>query len=96
MANPIPGLTVQISATQEFQFFDFETKEIKKISSFTEITNYDHELNENEKKRKIFLLRKEYLAAFIEDFRKSMRYDRTSQYINNKNKKASNPNISKM
>lgn len=95
MTTPIPGLTVQVSANQELQFFDFEKKQIKKVSAFSEITNYNYEISENEKKRKILLLKKEFLPAFIENFRKSMRYDKSSQYINNKNKKGSNPNINK-
>jgi hypothetical protein len=94
MSTPIPGLTIQISTTQELIFFDIDTREVKKISSIKEVSNYEYEVAENEKKRKILLLRKEYLPAFIEDFRKAMRYDKNSQYINNKNKRTSNPNIS--
>lgn len=93
MSTPIPGLTIQISTTQELNFFDIDTREVKKISSLKAISNYEYEINKNEKKRKIFLLRKEYLPAFIEDFRKAMRYDKNSQYISNRNKRASNPNI---
>tara|TARA_X000000368_G_scaffold362997_1_gene307924 strand:+ start:62 stop:799 length:738 start_codon:yes stop_codon:yes gene_type:complete len=48
------------------------------------VTNFDYEIIENEKKRKIDLLRPEYVQQFLLDFREIMRYDRNSQYISDK------------
>jgi hypothetical protein len=46
------------------------------------VTNWEHEVRENNKKSSIFLLRKEYLQQFLSDMREIMLYDRSSQYVN--------------
>jgi len=48
------------------------------------VSNYIHEVNLNEKKRKIKVLKEAYLQMFLNDFRRVMRYDRNTQYINPK------------
>lgn len=93
MANPISGLTVEISVSQQQDYYDLTTETIKTISSLKEITNYEYEVKQNEDKRKILVLKKEYLSAFKENFRTAMRYDKSSQYVDNNLKRASNPNI---
>lgn len=60
------------------------------------ISNYEYEVAENEKKRTIYVLKPTYLQQVINDTRKAMTYDKSSQFINNKtirteNTKASNP-----
>lgn len=93
MSDPIPGLTIQINAVQQQEYFDYDERTVRQISSLKEITNYEYEEKENENKRKILILKKEYLPLFLDNFKKAMRYDKSSQYIDNKNKKANNPNI---
>lgn len=51
------------------------------------ITVFEHESSENEKKREIFLLKPQYLDAFLSDFRKTNLYGKSSDYINNRLKK---------
>mgnify|MGYP001282989148 CR=1 FL=1 len=45
------------------------------------VTNYEYEINENEKLRKIDTLRKEYLQVFLNDLRDVVSYDKNSRYI---------------
>tara|TARA_B100000427_G_scaffold231132_1_gene194242 strand:+ start:1483 stop:2154 length:672 start_codon:yes stop_codon:yes gene_type:complete len=51
------------------------------------VTNYEHEVKENEKKREIYILRKAYFRRFIEEFKKGNLYSRSSDFINKKLKK---------
>mgnify|MGYP001161496625 CR=1 FL=1 len=45
------------------------------------ISNWQYETNINDEKRSIRILKVSYLAQFLDDFRRIMRYDRNSQYI---------------
>ena len=47
----------------------------------TAVTNLQHEYMENEKKRKIDVLKSSYLQLFINDLRDIVRYDKNSSYI---------------
>lgn len=60
------------------------------------ISNYEYEVEKNNKKRGIYVLKKIYLQQFISDMRKAMTYDKSSQYVNpnlirTENTRASNP-----
>ena len=60
------------------------------------VSNYEYEVIENEKKRTIYVLRPAYLQQVINDTRKAMIYDKSSQFVNSRlikteNTKASNP-----
>lgn len=60
------------------------------------ISNYEYEVLKNNKKRTIYVLKPIYLQQVINDTRKAMTYDKSSQYVDNKlirteNTKASNP-----
>lgn len=46
------------------------------------ISNYEYEVNLNDKKRNIYLLKPQYLQQFLNDFRDIMKYEKSSQYIN--------------
>ena len=63
------------------------------ISPVKSVSNYESEINENEKKRKIRILKPQYLSVVITDMRNIMRYDRSSQYVNQNTKKTYNPNL---
>jgi hypothetical protein len=45
------------------------------------ISNYEYEVLKNNKKRSIYILKKEYLQQYLNDMRKIMYYDRSSQYV---------------
>ena len=48
------------------------------------VTNYEREVDINESKRNLTLLRPSYLQLFLTDMRRIMTYSRSSQYVNNK------------
>ena len=52
------------------------------------VTNYEYELKLNDEKRKIYILRPEYVQPFIEQFDAGMEYARSSSYIDRTTKKA--------
>ena len=55
------------------------------------ISYYDYEVKLNEKKRRIKVLRPEYLSVFISDMRSIMKYSRSSQYLSQNVKETHNP-----
>ncbi len=57
------------------------------------ISNYEYETRANEKKRRIDLLKPEYLPQFLKDMRKIMNYTKSSQYITTRLIRTSNSRI---
>ena len=55
------------------------------------VSYYDYEVKMNEDKRRIKVLRPEYLSVFISDMRSIMKYSRSSQYLNQRTKQTYNP-----
>jgi len=89
--TPIDGVKIKIStqtqtisATEENKLFTLSTKEV---------SNYEYEVLENEKKRKILILKPEYLAVFISDMKNIMKYAESSQYVDQNTKRGYNPKI---
>ena len=52
------------------------------INSVAYVTNYDYEVINNDKKRSIYILKREYLQQFLNDMRNEMIYSPSSQYVN--------------
>ena len=48
------------------------------------ISNYEYETLKNEEKRSIYLLRPDYLQQYLNDMRKIMYYEKSSQYVDKK------------
>ena len=46
------------------------------------VTNFEYEIEENEKNREIDVLQRGYLTTFVNDLRDIVRYDRHSRFIN--------------
>ncbi len=46
------------------------------------VSNYQYESEKNDNKRRIKILKKSYLAAFVTDMRNMMRYTKSSDYLN--------------
>jgi hypothetical protein len=46
------------------------------------VSNFEHEIQENEKNREIDVLQRGYLTTFVNDLRDIVRYDRHSRFIN--------------
>lgn len=57
------------------------------------ISNFVYETIENEKKRKIFLLKSEYLGQYLREIRTIMNYSESSQFINEKLIKTDNTRL---
>ena len=57
------------------------------------VTFYDYENSRNDKKRNINVLKEEFLGLFLKDFKRIMKYDKSSQYINRTLKRTENPRI---
>ena len=51
------------------------------------ITNYEHEVEENEKKREIYILKRSYFRRFVSEFKKNNLYSKSSDFINKRLKK---------
>ena len=83
------GLTVD----QEFynsQFKYFNGTQAVNVNGNTvskAVTNYEYEIAEKEKKREIYILRREYLKRFVNEFKKKNIYRDSSDFINKRLKK---------
>ena len=88
---PING--VKIKVTRNVEAISITNTNTSKITttSIKEVSNYEYEVLENEKKRKILILKPEYLAVFIGDMKNIMKYAESSQYINQNTKRGYNP-----
>jgi len=64
------------------------------ITPVASITNYDYEVKINEEKRKIRVLKPQFLGAFLTEHRQLMKYKQSSNYITKKLKGTDNPRIS--
>ena len=59
----------------------------------TSVSNYEYEIEQNDKKRTIYFLRANYLQVIMEDMRTIMTYTDSSQYIDKRTKKGDNLRI---
>ena len=57
---------------------------IQTLNPVVGISNYEYETRKNEEKRSIYLLKTEYLQQYLNDMRRIMYYDRSSQFIDKK------------
>ena len=64
------------------------------ITPVAAITNYDYETKLNEKKRKIQILKPQFLSVFITDHQNIMKYNDSSDYVSNTLKGTYNPRTS--
>ena len=83
------GLTVDADFTYSYS----EDGSIENINSVTSVSYFQHEVDKNEAKRSIYLVRPEYVSIIINDMREIMTYTDSSQYINRKLKKGDNIRI---
>ena len=78
-------------------YFDYYDGNVNKRVSGSEvrvgITYYEYEQRLNDKKRNIFVLRREYLQQFLNDIRNEMTYKKSSQFVNRKLVRTENTRI---
>ena len=58
------------------------------------VTNYQYEVNENDAKRRIRILKGDYLDIYVSDMRRIMKYKPSTDYLNRRLKKVYNPRLS--
>lgn len=94
MNNPFPGINVSFKVDAfNIKILDTENQNIERYGLLEDITNYQYEVQKNEEKRKILILKPEYLQAFLSDMRNIMKYSKSSQYINDTTKRVYNSKL---
>ena len=91
--SPVQGITIGFNNETEPSYLNTQYKNVDVRNQQKDVTNYEYEVNENEKKRQILLLRPEYLGVFISDMKNIMKYDKSSDYIDSKTKGVYNPKL---
>ena len=90
--NPDDKLLLQSGLTVDSDFtFSYTYQGIQySVSNLTSVSNFQHEVNKNDKKRLIYLIRPEYVGTVISDMREILTYTDSSQFINRKLKRGDN------
>ena len=84
-----------LQVDENFTFkYKNSTNSILNVNPVSAITNYQYEVKLNDQKRRIRILKSEFLSAFISEHREIMSYDKSSNYISKKLKKTYNPRLS--
>jgi hypothetical protein len=91
--SPIEGIKIAFNNETELSYLNTQYNNVDVRNQQKDITNYEYEISENEKKRQILLLRPEYLGVFISDMKNIMKYDKSSDYIDSKTKGVYNPKL---
>ena len=87
---------LQVDENFSFQYLNSSGQVIKVLSSqvVAPVTNYQYEVRLNDEKRRIRVLKPQFVPLFLTDHKNIMTYDRSSDYISNKLKGTYNPRIS--
>tara|TARA_Y100001970_G_scaffold293588_1_gene441402 strand:- start:1687 stop:2220 length:534 start_codon:yes stop_codon:yes gene_type:complete len=67
--------------------------QLKTASPIRSVNNYENEVEINDKKRTINVIKEDILGLFLKDFNRIMKYDKSSQYVNRRLKKTENIRI---
>ena len=84
---------LQVDANFTFQYKNYSNSMVT-VNPVVSVTNYDYETKLNEEKRKIKVLKSQYLSIFITDHQNIMNYKESSDYITNRLKGTHNPRTS--
>ena len=84
---------IEVDADFTFKYQNY-TNSIVIVNPVVAITNYQYETKLNEEKRRIKILKPQFLSLFISDHKRIMSYDRSSDYVNPKLKRTYNPRLS--
>ena len=100
MSTDLTGKTIKINALEgglkvdekfyntPFSFFDGNQVITMAGSEVCDPVNaYNHEIEENEKRREIYLLKGRFLDSFVREFTEKNRYESSSDYISQRSKK---------
>ena len=83
------GLTVPAGHSVSF----LDNGVLRTESQLTSFNFLEHEIDLNDSKRNINILKSEYLSLFLEDFAEIMEYKPSRQFVNDRLKKTENPRI---
>tara|TARA_R100001510_G_scaffold45558_1_gene42271 strand:+ start:207 stop:866 length:660 start_codon:yes stop_codon:yes gene_type:complete len=83
---------LRVDANFTFKYSDPDGS-LQSINSVKPITNLQFEIDKNDAKRSINVLRKKYVGVIIDDMKEIMTYTDSSQYVNRKLKKGDNLRI---
>ena len=72
---------------------DVDNNDSATLNPVRGVTYYEYEQELNERKRTIFVLRREYLQQFLNDIRNEMTYKKSSQFVNRKLVKTENTRV---
>ena len=86
------GLRVDENFTLKYSY-EGEYKTLSGSDLLKSVTNYEFEVEKNDDKRNIFLLKPNYISTIISDMREIMTYTDSSQFIDKRTKKGSNLRI---
>jgi Sec7-like guanine-nucleotide exchange factor len=92
--KPLPNITVVFELNKyTIRLTDQDTNQVQEFGNYKDVTNYEYEVQKNEEKRKILILKPEYLGAFVQDMKNMMKYAKSSQTINDTTKRVYNPKL---
>ena len=83
------GLEVDADFTFSYSYDGVEYN----VNEVISVSNLQYEIDKNDAKRSIYVIRPEYVSTIINDMREIMTYTDSSQYINRKLKKGDNVRI---
>ena len=84
---------LEVDFNFRFSYMNFSNT-IVTVNPVVPFTYYDYEVKLNEEKRRIKILRPEYLNAYISEHREIMEYEESSDYISKRLKGTYNPRLS--
>lgn len=89
MNTPLEGLKVKIQKPgYQANYTNTSNDIVDVVDPNRPITNYEYEVRKNEEKRKILIIKREFLSAIITEFKNLMKYDsKSSNYVDEKTKK---------
>lgn len=91
--SPRPEIDNQINSSY-VSFYDSKLKQhITKYNITVSVTNLEYETKKNDEKGIIYTLKRGYLQQFLNDSRQLMLYSQSSQYIDDRLKRADNIRI---
>lgn len=77
-----------LKTEQGYQYWDGTTvSEVSGSVLARPVTQFEYEQTENEKKREIYILKPQFLDAFVADFKKASLYKKSSDFVSNRLKK---------
>ena len=92
--NNVMLLQAGLIVDSDFTFrYSNDDGTIESVNSVQSVSNLKYEIDRNDAKRSINVLRKEYVSIIIDDMRQIMTYTDSSQFINRKLKKGDNLRI---